>query len=245
MLFTKRGNRRFRRDFKKHIINPIKDRVEDVKELADDLWNGRSEFTPSAKEFIEKNGEQMITSVNLNRDPVPFVVQGILEAFSNVPYEKLFHLRIDFQLDNGVSGIMEKNQSINIQKGIPSPLEGGQQFPIGNIQPITLNQFIKNTQNKMGLDKYFSYDVINNCQQFVLNCLRANGVNNPMAEKFLLQDAKVIFKNHPNLRKFANTLTDLAGRAEQLMGNGLETTPIRRHSRIHTGVIVGGRLLSY
>lgn len=245
MLFTKKGNRKFRRDFKRHVINPIKDRVEDVKELAEDLWYGRSEFTPSAKEFIEQNGEAMITSVNLNRDPVPYVVQGILETFSNVPYERLFHLRIDFQLDNGVSGIMEKNQSINIQKGIPPPLNGGQQFPIGNIQPVTLNQFIKNTQDRMGIKDYFSYSVTNNCQIFVLNCLRANGVNNPDAEKFLLQDAKVIFKNHPNLRKFANTMTDIAGRAEQLMGNGLETPPIRRHSRIQHRGVIGGRLLSY
>lgn len=244
MLFTKKGNRKFRRGFKQHIINPLKDRIKDVKELADDMWYGRSEYTPSAKEFIDANGEAKITSVNLNRDPVPFYVQGILNSFSNVPYEKLFHLRIDFQLDNGVSGILEKNQSINISAGIPAPLEGGQQFRIGTIQPVTLNEFLKKTEDRMGTDSYYSYSVTNNCQIFVLNCLRANGVNNIEAEKFLLQDAKVIFKNHPHLRKFANTLTDIAGRAEQLMGNGLEKPVLRRHSRI-TGVILGGRLLSY
>ena len=250
MLFTKKSNRKFRRDFKRHIINPLKDRADDVKEFAHDMWYGRAEFTPSATEFIEKNGNALITSVNLNRDPVPFFVQGILESFSNVPYERLFHLRIDFQLDNGVSAIMEKNQSINISAGIPPPLEHGEQFRIGNIQPVTLNEFIKKTQDRMGVDAYFSYSTSNNCQIFVLNCLRANGVNNPLAENFLLQDASRIFKNHPNLRRFADAVVSVATKGEQLMGNGLdEPIPkpvLKRNIRIHhTGVIVGGRLICY
>jgi hypothetical protein len=61
--------------------------------------------------------------------------------------------------------------------------------------------------------KYFNYAVSNNnCQDFCVGLLRANDINADSVISFIKQDTENIFKNHVGLRKFVNTVTDLAGK---------------------------------
>ena len=50
-----------------------------------------------------------------------------------------------------------------------------------------------------------------NCQDFCVGLLKANGVNDIGVISFIKQDTKAVFEGHSGLRKFANSLTDLAG----------------------------------
>ena len=71
----------------------------------------------------------------------------------------------------------------------------------------------------MGLDKFFSYSSYdNNCQNFALSLLYANGINDDGLISFIKQDTEYIFKNNPYLRRFSNNITDVRGRVTTLKG---------------------------
>jgi hypothetical protein len=57
-----------------------------------------------------------------------------------------------------------------------------------------------------------------------MGVLDGNGLNNSERTKFVKQDTKSIFANNPALRKFANTLTDIGGYGNAVIGEA--TKPI-------------------
>ena len=91
-------------------------------------------------------------------------------------------------------------------------------------QGLTMNILLERTKHQMG-SQFFTYQSnSNNCQHFQLNLLHANGMLNENFSQFIKQDATSVFKNNPNLRKFANTLTDIGQKANVVLnGAGLTT----------------------
>ena len=59
-----------------------------------------------------------------------------------------------------------------------------------------------------------------NCQDFVLNVLLANGINNQAYNNFIKQDTAALFQGETGLRKTSNTLTDIGARGDILMQGG-------------------------
>jgi hypothetical protein len=59
----------------------------------------------------------------------------------------------------------------------------------------------------------------NNCQNFIVNVLKANRMDTPELVAFVKQDTTSIFKD-PWFRKFAHTVTDVAGRANIAVQGG-------------------------
>ena len=93
-------------------------------------------------------------------------------------------------------------------------------YDIINVPPnLTVNILLGNTENLMGRQKFLSYSAYdNNCRHFILNVLQANGINEGM--DFIKQNMEGIFQNNESLRKFANTITDNAGRADVVIQGG-------------------------
>ena len=68
-------------------------------------------------------------------------------------------------------------------------------------------------------DRFLPYQsASNNCQVFIMGVLDGNGLNNSERTSFVKQDTKAIFENNPALRKFANTLTDIGGYGNAIIG---------------------------
>jgi hypothetical protein len=195
--------------------------VNAVDDFAQKLIHGRNSFSPSAKRFLSLHGDKKIIRLGLNRDPVPAPVQGILDTFGGkIPYHKLFHLRLNCYLEDGTQCLLEKNEVLNFAVGIPPTLSGGEHIPIADNPNATVNEMLKNTHDMMG-DRFYSYSVTNNCQDFISAVLRSNGISNQIYLDFVKQDASNLFKGKKGLRQFANTLTDIAGRADIVMQGGL------------------------
>ena len=77
-------------------------------------------------------------------------------------------------------------------------------------QQITINKLLENTSQQMS-DKFIKYSAYgNNCQNFIQNILLSNNIHQGL--DFVKQSTEDIFKNNPTLRKFSNTITDIAGR---------------------------------
>ena len=104
-------------------------------------------------------------------------------------------------------------------------------YDINNVPPnLTINQLFENTEKRMGRQKCFSYSANdNNCQLFIFNVLQAKGIIK--GSHFIKQNTEGIFENNDSLRKFANKITDVAGRANVVIQGG----DIER-----TLVIIGG-----
>ena len=104
--------------------------------------------------------------------------------------------------------------------GINSYPRNAETYQIHNIpQNLTVSQLILNTERRMGRQKFLSYSAYdNNCQHFILNVLQANSIHE--GADFVKQRTEDIFQNNEHLRKMANTVTDVAGRANVLIQGG-------------------------
>ena len=215
-LFTKRGNRAFRKRTKRI--------TREVNQFAINIVHGRNDYSPSVRQFLVVHGEKKIVRLEIRRDPIVSVIQKSLDFLSGgkVPYDKLFHLRLNFTLDNGYQGSLEKNEVIVIGKSQPSK-RGGNTMQIMEQPNVSLNEWLNKTKELMG-QRYFKYSgSSNNCQDYIRANLNANGINNGSYDAFVKQDTEAIFKNNPLLRKFSNTVTDIGGRADVLIsGSGLQ-----------------------
>ena len=87
-------------------------------------------------------------------------------------------------------------------------------FPPG----ITISILLQNTQNGMG-NSFLIYSARdNNCQNFVFSLLQANGLSNERNFLFTKQSTTGLFSTE--MRKFTNTITDIAGKIDIIREGG-------------------------
>jgi len=195
------------------ILNSLKSAAKGAVNYVKTVVTGRKDdFPPKVRSILEKYGDARISFITINRTPVPSLITGILKAVSNVPYDKLFHLFLTLHTDKG-NLLIEKNDVINMEVN-PKNRPETESMGIPSIFPITLNDLIDETKSSMG-DKFFRYSAYDtNCQHFVLALLKSCRITDSKYTSFVKQDTASIFKTNPALRRFANTVTDIAGRAD-------------------------------
>ena len=135
-------------------------------------------------------------------------------------YDKLFHLFILVRLSNNLVIRVEKNETISFkfvnenevsyQDYIDIPID----FP--NIQ-IRFGNFIQNTINMVGPDIYFYNHVNSNCQYFVLDLLKANGLLTSNLRMFIMQDIPSLLKKYGYVNNLTNALTTGASKFNRLL----------------------------
>jgi hypothetical protein len=81
---------------------------------------------------------------------------------------------------------------------------------VNNIQSgLILSKMLEQTEKRMGETKFIQYSAYSsNCQDFLYNVMKSNGINDNTILSFIKQDTKAIFKNNPTIRKLVNTVTD-------------------------------------
>jgi len=188
------------------------------------IIHGRDEFSPKVKAILSNVGIENIVSIRIARHPLPFLLEGALNAFSfgkfkeNNPYDKLFHLSMIIQTSNHLVSL-EKNEVINMDIN-PSMKPHTETIDVPITQNTNINELLKNTQEQMQ-DKFFKYSAYdNNCQDFILNVLTANQLDTPENINFTKQDTEQLFENLDYLRKIANTVTDVASRLDVVKEGG-------------------------
>jgi len=178
---------------------------------------GRKGLSPKVNRILEEMGDAVIQSATIGRSPVQSFITNIIKVVSTTPYEKLFHLFIILHTNKG-DVLLEKNEVINMQKGgAPknSELIEVPKVPAG----LTVQQLVDNTAKYLG-DFFIPYDASKaNCQDFQMGILTSNNMLTPELKEFVKQDTTDIFKS-PWFRKLANTVTDIAGRANVIMQGG-------------------------
>jgi len=202
-----------------------------IKSYADTVFHGRNDYPPAVRELIHKYGNKTVKSIIIDRTPVVKALQSVLNFVSGgefnkkldtMPYDQIFHLRIDITFEDGSRLAVEKNEVINMYEN-PKAKKGSEQKAIQYIpHGITLDSMLEEAKKIQG-KKYFDYSAYdNNCQDFIMALLKGSNIGTEEDYQFVKQDSKSLFKGDSFLRKFANTVTDLGAKVNEITtGTGL------------------------
>ena len=235
----------------KSVKKPISNIFQDVKKTGKLLIQGSTDYPPNVKKILTQYGNEIIKSMTLKRTPVNDLITGSLSVFSlgkfgkrmTKSFDELFHLFLEIQLQSGTRLLLEKNERINMEIN-PRERPDTQIKNIINVPPnLSVNQLLETTKRQMG-SQFFQYDAVrNNCQDFLLNVLKSNGIGNEQDYEFIKQDTEQLFKGLPALRKVAHLATELGERGNILMQGGSVNNQLFDHTKNPEKVIKTIRML--
>ena len=193
---------------------------ERLKKTTKALIYGRENISPNVDKFMRDHGDEPLLEMIISRNVVSSILTGSMKLLSSqfrekVGSDKLYHLKLLIRTTYSNVSI-EKNEVITI-----SPYQMNYQaenlyvnFPPG----ITINILLENTRNEMG-NSFLTYSARdNNCQNFVLSLLHANGLSNERNILFTKQSTTGLFSTE--MRKLTNTITDIAGKIDIIREGG-------------------------
>ena len=189
------------------------------------IVSGRKNYSPKVKKILAQFGDVPITRIFIKRTPLSKLMKGALniaslgefnKKFKNIPYDELYHLRLDIETDKG-RVTLEKNEVINMDVR-PKTEKNTQSMLVEDLPSgLTINEMLEKTKRAMG-GKYFFYQAkSNNCQFYVMSILRANDLDTKQNEEFVIQDATSLFSD--SFRKTSNTVTDIGAAVNTLTDN--------------------------
>lgn len=175
-------------------------------------------YPPAVRKILETNGSDLVKELKVVRIPVNSAITAALNVLSagayskavrKLNYDKMYHLQLQI---NG-EYTLEKNEVVSLTRGVKE----GESLQLPDVaKPVTLKQLIDNTKQKMGASKFSRYSAFtNNCQDFILAVLDANGLLTEEATTFIKQDVESLLKMLPSsMNKITDTITDAAAAVE-------------------------------
>jgi hypothetical protein len=203
----------------------------------------RQHATKRFKNFLDKNGQQAITKIEVGRQPVVGAVQKVLNVLSLGQYEKqkkklnydnVYHNYLVITLQIGYKYRIERNHVIEATpvKSVPSHKYDELLYDVPIHSEVKLNSLVANAEK--GNNKFWQYDPVdNNCQRFVNDMIYKNHLEptDPEVMKVLQpQDGKKLLSTLPSpLQAVPRTITDIAAVGDRVIhGDGLEGPPLKR-----------------
>ena len=196
------------------------------------FFTGKYQGEKKLEKFLHKYGEARITSIRLFRQPVSGVLQKAVDWFTKGDletqmkknaYDKLFHLSMYIVLSNGADITLEKNARLTTHEGKLTYGVEAQSLVVFTGEGPELRTFIYNAIKRAGLEGFFVYDAFSkNCQDFIYNCLEANGMLAEPVKEWIRQNLRDVATKHPTTSKFFTTITDIAG----IVGSGRSATTV-------------------
>jgi hypothetical protein len=196
------------------------------------------QFPKSARDFLTKYKDAKISNFVIRKNPIQSGVEKVLNFISqgkyneikeDYAYDTMYHLRLDFEIDGRIY-MTEKTANIQFRNGMTT--EEDEVYKINSDKVIPLLTAVENTFKKMG-SNFFSYDAFtNNCQNYIMNFLSANGLLTEDAKNFIYQPVDDMVKKLPSyVKKFASGVTKLGS----VVDKGLQAIGLR-------GLKRGGRV---
>lgn len=207
------------------VIDSIKRGIAKVK---DALFFPPNKLPGDAQKAFDRLKDATITKIMVNRAPINSGVDKALNMISlgkydkakkELGYDKMFHLSMVLYTNKGKIAV-QKLERISIR---PGGSGGGESIDLPYTTGDTLASFMEKARRKMGDHAFFQYNAFeNNCQDFILGCLQANGALSAAARTFIKQDADALIKKLPGyVGRIAQAATDLGGKVRQaLTGQG-------------------------
>ena len=135
------------------------------------------------------------------RKAINVVTSGKFEKNNN--FDDLYHLALICQLENGVSIVIEKNETIKISRSYKMTKDTETiDIPMNNVS-MTVNELLDNCLKNIGSEDFYLYDAIRgrNCQDFIINLLKSSKLGNNNNYKWIKQDLSKVDKNLSHTEK--------------------------------------------
>jgi len=138
-------------------------------------------------------------------------------VLKNTGYDDLLHLGMI--INNKY--LLDKQDVIHFERSSLPTGKDVESIDVKVDKDITINQLLEKTRKRMGDSDFTNYSSKNNnCQDFILNILAANGLSTSETTKFVKQDLQKVFNNLPSYaEKIANAVTE-AGRVLERIQEG-------------------------
>lgn len=205
-----------------------------------ELFKGvRTIAPPAVRSFLRDYGDILISSLSVCKMPVQEFVQKSLtlitlgkfdEYKKQLNYDDMFHLYLLARAPNGKNIVIEKNAVARIEfiddVEVSKISNNCMKVDLNN-NNYTINQLINNTNDAIGDNQMWVYDPqTQNCQWFLKNILEVNGLLTKELKDFIMQDAKKIISQLPDLtQRLFRGATDMANFLDILVhGRGLTNT---------------------
>lgn len=219
---------------KKTKLRTIYEPYLEGKGIISDIWEFikgvRQKFPPEGRKILQDHGDKQVIQITLYRQPIARAIETLGEIISggkwskakqSLQYDKMFHLGMILELQDGTIITTEKNQTPELKKRI-SYSKQAQFKSIPVKKGISLNQFIANGIKTLGNNVWTYNASTSNCQVYVRGILQGNGLLSPEIEKWVVQNAVAVMKTIPNApKKLIDEILKFASRADILIkGNG-------------------------
>jgi hypothetical protein len=189
-----------------------------VSSLVEAHKDNKHYYPPSVLNILKECGSKRVTDIKVCREVVAKNTEALLSIISGgkweaakkkYGYDNFFHLFMLVSLEDGKVIHIEKNEVIRMSY-YARPCNDGMDVPLRNT--FTLDEMMERTKRRMGDDKFFGYSALeNNCQNFILNILKASGLDNPAIERFTHQNLDDLVKELPaHVKPTAKVATDIA-----------------------------------
>jgi hypothetical protein len=193
----------------KEILKSLKNKREGIS-LA--FKGNRMNFPPSSRAVLEKYGDKPIdlSSIRVCRKPLEAVLQKVIKGVvrTKLPYDKIFHLSIRFKIEGKIVRA-DKRETLQIAQDDDMVDTECISVQPSSKTPKTLNEILENTRKLMGDNKFYTYSATsNNCQIFILNVMKANGITGNV--DFIKQNVNELIPSF--LGKIADLGTDIKSR---------------------------------
>lgn len=221
-------------------LRPITDPVKN-------LFKPRKEYNNTSQRTLRQYGHYVIHGLVILRTPITGALNHALELASlgkwnkikkEANYDKLFHLSLLANLKTTTGKvfqvIIEKNEVVNVSTNFrlsKNTETYNLPAPKGDVK---LGEFLNRGMDAVGRDQFFLYDAFKgkNCQNFIMDLLKANGVLTQGAMNFIFQPMTQIVQKLPGyIPDMARFFTDIAATWNKLSGQGKaqgETTGLMR-----------------
>jgi hypothetical protein len=208
--------------------------AEQTESLIDSF--GYAGYDAKTAKFLREHGSEEVTTLTVRRAPVGSMLHTALNAISlgtwnksrnEFGYDKLYHLGLIINRRY----ITQRLSRVTVTlKDADSPGSEFMEVDLKNNanELFTLKSMLQKTEKSVGPNVFFKYDAFkNNCQNFVLNILVANGLNNKALQGFILQPVDELLKAQPQyMQTVSNTLTNLG----QITGAGKPAKTVMKGS---------------
>jgi hypothetical protein len=190
-----------------------------VKALTTVAREVSTQYPPQVRTMLSKHGADRITNVKLCKEVVSKNTEFLLKALSGPQtweaakkkygFDRFYHLFMIVTMEDGSQLHVEKNEVMRVSESprpCPDALDLG-----APTAPITVNEMMERTRQRIGDRDFFTYDPLaNNCQNFVNQLLRTMGLWNETSSSFVFQDIAGLRAELPGYTKFlAKGLTDV------------------------------------
>ncbi len=194
----------------------LEERVgEQEEQEGDGLMRDPTMLPPQARALLEKIGNEEIKSIKIIRSPLSsftktflnLISLGQFEKISKKYYDQIFHLSI--WINDKYN--LEKNEVIAFNQTNPKK-ENSEVREVNNIPAgITFQTLIDKTKARMGTNFGVYNGESNNCQDFITNIFKANGIGEQGDFDFIKQNTKEIFEKLPAFSKALGNAATSAG----------------------------------